>query len=339
MTRLQSTFNIMWLAILMVAASCLPALAAEQLQDLPGTSFNCEAHPWLEASPLGAESQAGYAAAEKLGMQVLNLSGIELHWPKSERSLLVMSGQYGDMEGSGGRQLETSICVGLSDRDMQVINLRGQRIPGFLSKLSAWPTQRGQDARLIIVVSFSDGYEDSQVLAFSVDGSGNVESVDTTNAHTQWGEYQLADLDDNGSYELLCYRNLDGSLGGLSYRSVRGYDAASNSYVPAAQQHKRFFELERDWLDWVIDTRPQVEANPMAYIQEEGTGAYYQAQYNGVSYGFDTIIFIDNAGYDREVARELGMRANDAFRKVRNYRDELNNWLSGGEMPATWGMR
>ncbi|MEZ5338728.1 MAG: hypothetical protein R3F46_10745 [bacterium] len=327
------------LAALLLLPATQPAQAAELLRAVSGPGFNCEAHPWLEAESLAADSQAGFSAAQELGMQLQNLSGVLLHWPKSERSLRVMAGQYGDMLGSGGQRLETSICIGLSDGEMHVINIAGSRIPGFLSKLSAWPTQRGSEARLVMLLSFTDGYEDASVLGFSVGADGVALPLDTSGAHTQWGEFQLADLDDNGSYELLCYRNLDGALGGLSYRSVRGYDYSANSYVPAAESHRRFFELERDWLDWVINTRAQVLSDPQRFTNEAGSGAYYQAEYQGVSYGFDSIVFIDNAGYDREQAREFDNQTRESFRKVKAYRDELDAWLAGGDPPRTWGMR
>ncbi len=327
------------LAMLLGLSWPCAAQAAEQLRELPGTVFHCELHPWLEGRTLGADSQAGYATAEELGMQVLNISGFMVNWPKSARSCRIFSGQYGDMLGSGGQPLETSICVGLSDNDMQIVDFGSSRTPGFLSKVAVWPDQRDADARLVVLASFSNGFEESAVRGFSVSPDGSVSMLEMSNASTQWGEFQVSDLDDNGSYELLCYRNLDGMLGGLSYRSVRGYDQASGGYLPAAQQHRRFFELERDWLDWVIDTRSLIIANPLSYFNEEGSGAYYQAEYKGMSYGFDTVIFIDNAGYDRNVARDADFQAREAFRRVRNYRDELNEWLAGGETPATWGIQ
>lgn len=327
---------------LIMAIGCLAivhhAEAAEQLREVPGTSFNCTVHPWLEPQILGEQSQAAYAVAEQLGMDVVNISGMQVHWPKSSRSCLIFSGQFGDMQGSGGRPIETSICIGLSDNEMKTVDLGAQRVPGFLSKVAIWPDSRSEDANLIVLASFSEGYEESRVLGFSVSTSGETTQISTSNAHTQWGEFQVADLDDNGTYELLCYRNLDGMLGGISYRSVRGFDPSSNRYIAAAEQHRPFFQREREWLDWVISTRESIVANPTAYLNEEGGGAYYQAQYNGISYGFDSIVFIDNAGYDRETAAQARNAAQEAFRKVRKYRDELVSWLAGGDVPATWGM-
>lgn len=327
------------LVLALIAATPLAAWPAEQLRTLEGPSFNCEIHPWLEGNHAVIDSQASYAAAEQFGINVLNMSGLRLQWPKSERSIYIFSGQYGDMVGSGGRPLETSICIGDGDSDMRLLGGGDWPVPGFLSKLSVWPDQRSAQANLVVLASFSEGYEDSRVIGFRISPAGEVSPVDTGNAHTQWGEFQVADLDDNGTYELLCYRNLDGMVGGLSYRSVRDYDVSASAYVPAPERHRRFFEREVDWLDWVVSTRDQVMADPAAYLTEEGSGAYYQATYNGVSYGFDTIVFVDNPSYDRDVARQAEYAATEAFRRVRRYRDELRQWLQGGEQPPTWGMR
>ena len=322
------------------AVLCLTqsAHAADRLRELSGTPFYTETHPWLEASSLDEQDQSSFAAAELLGQRVVNISGIGLTWPKSKRRCAILAGQYGDMRNSDGEALATSICVSVSDGAMQIVNLNGERTPGFLSKLAVWPDSRSPEARLLVLASFSGGYEDSSVLGFCINPDGSISRLDTGNAHTQWGEFQVADLDDNGSYELLCYRNLDGRLGGLSYRSVRGFDAANDSYKPAAEQHLRFFELQLDWLDWVIRTRDMIVANPAQYFSEQGQGNFYTAEYNSERYGFDTIIFIDNPDFSREQSTLAQTDSREAFRRVKQYRDELAGWLNGGPLPGTWGL-
>jgi hypothetical protein len=316
-----------------------PARAADQLREVNGTPFFTECHPWLEAHALTDQDETMFAAAQLLGRTVVNISGISLTWPKSKLSCSILAGQYGDMRNSSGEELATSICVSGRENSMQIVPLDGSmRSSGFLSKLTIWPISRSADARLVILASFSNGYEDATVSGFSIDPDGTVEEISTGNAHSQWGEFQVADLDGNGSYELLCYRNLDGQLGGLSYRSVRAYDPATNAYTPAAEQHRRFFELQLNWLDWVISTRDAIVANPNQYYREQGNGNFYSATFNGEEYGFDTIVFIDNPEFSREQSQLARDQARDAFRRVKQYRDELTAWLAGGDMPATWGM-
>lgn len=315
------------------------AQAAELLREVNGTPFFTECHPWLESRALTEQDQPVFLAAQKLGQTVVDISGISLNWPKSQLGCGILVGQYGDMRGSNGAELATSICVSMAEDSIRIVDFDGaQKTPGFLSKLTVWPSSRSAEARLVVLASFSNGYEEATVRGFSIDPDGTVLPVSTGNANTQWGEFQVADLDDNGTFELLCYRNLDGQLGGLSYRSVRGYDAAANAYVPAAEQHQRFFELQLSWLDWVIRTRDTIVANPTQYFREQGNGNFYIAEYNGEQYGFDTIVFIDSPGFSREQAQQAEEQSRQAFQRVKKYRDEIKAWLAGGEMPATWGM-
>jgi hypothetical protein len=189
-------------------------------------------------------------------------------------------------------------------------------------------------------MSFASSDPDPVLDAGYIDAEGNWHFVELGGAKSLGGAYELRDLDDNGSYELLTQRHLDGWNGGITYTAVRTYDAATRRYAPAPEQFREFFAGELRFYDWVLSTREQMLENPERFLSGEPRGWYFAADYEGRMVGFDSLVPLE----DNEIAGgdigQWNMRVDSAVRRVTEYRDQLKAWLDGGSVyPTAWQMK
>lgn len=289
----------------------------------------------MELNLLPVEDQAGYVIADVLPASVISMDLLELRWPKSDNIAVVAVAQ-----SSGGlgaeQQLLSHVAVLVPGHEPVALNLDQFSASGFVARLCVWPTEPSARAELILLFAFSWGWQDSSVLAFRLAPDGGVTPVDTTGANTLFGWFEAVDLDGDGTFELVTSRNLDGTIGGFFYHAVRAYDPVSSSYTPQPERYRDYFAGELAWLDWVISTRAAIQADPEPYMGNTGVGPVYRAEYQGIVYGFDSIVEVPSLPGDELRLDDYNAQRREAFDLVREYRDDLKQWLSGGEYPAAW---
>ena len=119
--------------------------------------------------------------------------------------------------------------------------------------------------------------------------------------------------------------------------NIRG---AQDAYAANPESYKEYFESELAWLEWVLETRDRIQANPQDYFSEEGGGHVYVAEYEGVSYGFDSIIELPQTFTGIKDIPAYNRERREALRLIRDYRDQLSAWLKGsGGYPDAWGIQ
>ena len=260
---------------------------------------------------------------------------IELRWPKSNQTLVICS----VMANVLPRQQQPSsshIAILVEDNDPQLIEFSEEIQQGMLTRMCIWPTSISPDASLVVLLSYTAGWNDALITGFEVNPAGDIHPVNLGNALTLFGWFNLQDLDDDGSYELITLRSLDGNVAGFTYNAVRKYDAASRTYLPEPDVYREFFESELDRLEWIIQTRHLIQAHPEKYLSNEIEGYAYVAEYQGQQYGFDSIIELPETYTGLRDVAAYNSDRREAFNLVKKYRDELKAWLEGGTYPATW---
>lgn len=289
----------------------------------------------MKVQMVPVEDQAGYQMADVLPMSVISMDMLQLKWPKSDNAAIIAVAQ-----SSGGlgaeQQLKTSIAVLVPGGKPTLLPLDEFSSNGFVARLCAWPTAINGQADLVILVAFSWGWQDATVMGFRIAPDGSITQIDTSGANTLFGWFDATDLNDDGRYELITSRNLDGTIGGFFYHAVREYDPATGSYVAKPDEFTGFFKAELDWLDWVISTRAEIQADPQPYLDKTGVGPVYRATYKGTSYGFDSIIEVPTLPDDEKRLDDYNAQRRAAFKLVKDYRDDLAAWLNGGAYPAAW---
>jgi hypothetical protein len=314
------------------------AAAANTLSEVAGAPFSIATHPRMPVRVLPPDSAAGMAFAGALPRDVSAIDLLEVKWPKSTRTCLVALGQQGAAYGQAQAQQGTAIAVAVNGANAVRVPLPADLAQGTVGRLCVWPCGLNEAAELVFLVALATGREDCRLIGFTVSPAGQISPVDTGVAATVYGWFECIDFDGDGLYELVTSRNLDGMPGGLCYHAVRSYDPGARKYAPAPDRCKPFFQTELNWLQWLLDTRDAMQANPGAYLNQAGVGPAYVAVYQGKQYGFDTLIELpegsnlvkDIAAYNSARRKALGL--------VRAYHDELAAWLSGGAYPSAWKM-
>jgi len=318
-------------------ADCLlsSALAETKMVEFDGASFPVAVEQHMQVKVLPVDDQAGYQLAEVLPASVIAMDLLQLKWPKSDTTAVVAVAQ-----SSGGlgaeQQLKSNVAVMVQGKQPVVVELDEFSSSGFVARLCAWPTQLSGAAELIVLVSFSWGWQDASVIGFRISPAGSVTPLDTSGASTLFGWFEAIDLDSDGSYELVTSRNLDGTIGGFFYHAVRAFDAASGSHAAKPEAFKDYFSNELAWLDWVVSTRAEIQGNPAQFLDESGVGPVYRATYQGTTYGFDSIVEVPSLPNDAEHFSDYNAQRREAFELVKAYRDDLAAWLDGGDYPAAW---
>lgn len=324
-----------FLAALLLAFAAASPATAQQLSEFDSMPFSLAVHPRMVARVLSADSAGALSFSGALPADTAAFDVLELKWPKSDLICRIAIGQTGAAFGKPGGEPRTVMAVSAAG-GASPVRLDPEAAKGTLGRLCVWPTTLDGTAELIVLASLSGGLQDSRVVAFAITPAGTVTTIDTSNAATVYGWFEARDLDGNGTYELITSRNLDGALGGLSYHAVRTYDPAAHKYLPAPEQYKAFMQAELDWLDWVLATRDAIQADPEAHVNQAGSGPMYVATYNGLQYGFDTLIELPASSTLVQDVAAYNAARREALGLVRKYRDELQTWLGGGDLPATW---
>jgi hypothetical protein len=323
-------------ALFAAAVIAQPALA-QQLNEFDSMPFSLAVHPRMVARVLSEDSAGALAFSGALPSDTAAIDILELKWPKSDLQCRIAIGQTGAAYGRPGDEPRTVMAVSTTG-GASPVPLDAEAAKGSLGRMCVWPTAEDGTADLIVLASLSGGLQDSRIIAFAISPTGAVTAIDTSKAATVYGWFEVRDLDNNGSYELITSRNLDGALGGLSYHAVRAYDAAAHKYAPAPDAFKSYMQTELDWLNWVLVMRDTIQADPEPYTNKTDSGPIYVAAYNGLQYGFDTLIELPLSSNLVTNVSAYNAARREALGLVRKYRDELQAWLNGGAYPATWKM-
>ncbi|MBN2082437.1 hypothetical protein JW859_09550 [bacterium] len=325
------------LTLLIVVLSPFMAKAEERLQEYQGTPFSLAAQRQLEIELLDHTSQPGYQMATLLPTSTTSVDIVGIRWPRSEQRCYLAIAHSG-----GGNQYATGpggdyLLLMAAGREAKPVPLSAGG-NGMVNRLCIWPTERSENAKLIILFSLTGSTYDATVYALAVNPDGTFTELDTGGALTLFGWFDCVDLDGDGSFELITSRNLDGTIGGFFYHAVRSLREDQQAYMGAPSGYLEYFEQELAWLDWVVETRGLIQADPTPYLNATGVGHAYVAEYNGRKYGFDSVIEVPLTFPGVENVSEYNQQRRDAFHLVMKYRDELAAWLNGGDYPATWKM-
>jgi len=320
----------------LLLAAMQPARAEQPTREFEGAPFSVAAPKQIGVQLLPLEAQAGFAAAAVLPGNASGMDLLEFRWPKSDAACVLAVARTDPAANQWDQPPQTNLAVIAGDKKAQALALEGGAIAGFLTRVGVWCTSTDATGEMVFLLSFGEGPVDSRVLGFSVQPTGEVQAIETGVARTQYGWFDLTDLDDNGTYELITTRNLDGMNGGFTFHAVRAYDAATRTYQPQPDSFKPYFEKDLAWLNWVVETRAAIQANPEPYLTKSILGNVYVAVYGKAPFGFDSVIEVPSTFPGIEDVAAYNRERRAAFELVRNYRDELKAWLGGGAYPPTW---
>ena len=325
---------VLTLAILIVRV----ASAEQRLGEFEGLPFSAAVHPRMPARIIPYDSPEGLQIARLLPPDITGMDIFEVHWPKSDQTIKLAVAQSGLSRGSAFEQMKSHLAIKVGNGDPQLVQLGGDAIEGIVVRICVWPTAIADDADLVVLLAVSAGLEDSRVLGFSVDVAGAASALNMYKARTLFGWFSTIDLDDDDRYELITSRNLDGTLGGFFYHSIRTYQPEEHTYIPDPDAYIDYFTGEREWLDWILTTQALIQASPTDYINPTGVGPTYVAEYEGTTYGFDSVILVPSES-DRVLDPEAyNESCRNALKLIRTYRDQLAAWLEGGDYPAIWNL-
>ncbi len=332
------------LALALIGLICArPAFAAPGLVELDIAPFSLACHPKLKLQMSKNQEQAQTNFAYIIPPDASALDVLELSWGKGHKASIAVA-QTTQPETASGSEVLTLVAVGFEDEDPQRIEIPAELRSGVLARMAIWPASSGPDAPLVVVMSFTSGMDDSTMAGFVLEPSGSGRMIDLSGARTLYGWFDVEDVGgpDDG-YELITRRNLDGTLGGFYYRAVRRFDAGLAAFVAEPSQYVDFFKEELKFMQWVVGTAAQVQATPNKFVSKDDFGPQYVAEYGGELYGFDMLMevpasFQMGGPGDRQgpTAEDLNKTARQALKYITDYRNELESWLAGGAMPATW---
>ena len=328
-----------FVAVVLSLALALPVQAEPPLKEVEGAAFSLAIHNKMNAVIEGRDSAEALQAASALPRDVSNIQVVKLSWPKAKTgpALIIADRGIAASPTDDGADHGTTLAVVLDDK-VHKLAVPADLAKGIISRLCVWPTSVGSDADLIFVSSFySFQSNDCGLFGFRVPQSGIPQVIDLGNAKSLFAWFELTDIDNNGSYELITSRSLDGVPGGLFYHAVREYDASANAYGAAPQVFREYYLEELAWLDWVVLTRAQIQAAPEQYIRTGNEGGYvFVGQYGETVYGFDSVVEVKPGFLGMEDVTEYNEQRRAAFTLVKDYRDQLKAWLDGGAFPVAW---
>lgn len=310
------------------------ALAEERLRDIDGAPPGLALHPWLEYSLHDHTHVSAQPFTPLLPADANSVSLVVAHWPRSEQVCRLAIVQHGvSLDGTGSPRTLLMVHAGKTEPELLALpDATGDA--GVLARLCIWPTSRDANAELVFLGAFSTQNQDSSVFGFKLTSSGMLSYLDLGGALTLYGWFDIIDLDSDSSFELVTSRNLDGTWGGFSYRSVRSY--SGTGYIAAPESYPDYFKAELVRINWIVEMRSKIQDNPMDYVNQSGIGPYYVAEFNDTRYGFDSIIELPTTALGVEDVPAYNAARRGAFKLIVNYRDELTAWLDGGDLPATW---
>jgi hypothetical protein len=318
-----------------LAAALLPVSghAQQKLIEVDGMPFSLCVASKMQAKLLPFEAPEAYSAASVLPANIVQLDVIEVTWPRSKRVLKLGVAEIGSQRTPATQRFSV-LSAGVGDDKPRLVELEDNPIAGKVSRVCIWPTA-GSDGELVVILTSTSNSSDSLVCAFKVATTGLVTTVDTSGARSAYGGFEVEDLDGDGLYELITLRNLDGMPGGFSYRAVRSYNGSS--YAPNPQGYKQtLFKAELAFFDWVVQTAEDIKLDPDPYLNRNHYGFFYVAEYQGILYGFDSLIEPANRAADAVRSNAHFPKQREALQRVVTYRNELRSWIAGGTPPAAW---
>ena len=334
--------NFKWTILLLAApAVCAllysPALAEQRLREFEGAPFSVGAQRQIAVRLLPIEAQAGFGAAAAMPPGITGMELIEFRWPKSDRSCVLAVGSAAPAP-QAAEPPRSYLTLVVGD---QCISLPAElaAVNGFISRVAVWPTTSSESADLVMLYSIGEGGADSRLFGIVLTAALEVQAVDCGSARTLYGWFDLIDFDDDGAFELLTTRSLDGVDGGFTFHAVRAYDATARTYRPQPDAFKPYFERELTWLSWVLETRAKIQADPAPYLNPTQLGHVYVASYENVQYGFDSIIEVPATFTGVTDVKAYNAERRKAFTRISGYRDQLQAWLEGGAYPELWGLK
>lgn len=310
--------------------------ASEPLQEIEGLPFTLAVHPWLKPRLATMSDQAAFSLARVLPSTTVEMDILALSWPKSELACWLAVANSMPRGAAAGSPMLEHLAYKIGDGEPGNATLRGQRAGARLNRVVIWPTAKSVDADLVCVCSLATDDEDAQVVGFVIGSDGGVSELDTGGALTLYGWFDARDLDNDGLYELITSRNLDGTWGGFFYHAVRAFEPGTRAYVAKPDPFYDYFAQEKAWLDWVVEMREIIQAQPAEHLNQSGIGYAYVAEYEGRNYGFDSIIEVPLTFTGVGDVEEFNRGRREAFELIAGYRDELGVWLEGGPSPPTW---
>ena len=326
--------------IILISALALPTLAYAQawlVEDELSTPFQLARQRQIGVATLSFDSQEGFALASALPPTTSGLDVVEFKWPKRQLTCQLGIGQTAQEYGQQFAMPKTYLAIKVADGEPRIVPGIEQGLDGVVARVCVWATELSGEAELVLLFTCSEGPDDSIVRGFSVNPDGAVTEVNTQQAATLYGWFECADLDGDGNFELITSRSLDASPGGFFYHAVRAYDAAQSAYVAAPDAYREYFAEELAWLDWVLSTRDLIQANPQQYMNQQQYGHIYTADYDGVTYGFDSIIELPETFTQLPDIDEYNDQRRESLRLIQVYRDELRAWLEGSSgYPSAW---
>jgi len=312
-----------------------PALAEQRLTESDQAPFGLAVHHWLPVELQDHTSPAGYRLAQALPPTMVAMDVVRLRWPRSDQECYFGVAQLGEIVGYQSQASGCALALMVGDGEPKRLALPAGA-DGMLNRLCVWPTARSTDAELVFLFTLASASADTPVYGYSLNAQGELRELDTGGALTLYGWFEAVDLDEDGSFELVTSRNLDGTLGGFFYHAVRSYQPEAARYVGNPEGYQDYFRNQLAWLNWIVDTRALIQQNPAPYLSTTGIGYIYVAAYEGRRYGFDSVIEVPAAYTEVGDVQQYNQQRRDAFRLVVTYRDELTAWLEGGPYPATW---
>ena len=321
-------------------AVATPVQAQGELDEFAGTKLPLAIHDALRLEVLPPDVPAAREMAEAFPQPVEDQVVLRLFWPRgdswsADTPRIVMAV---GVAGLTADALTTYLLM--QSPDGSLYQLEHQDGNGELGRLCVWPNGAGGEGGLLLMYSMYRPDADNEVHGYAVMDSGEVWDIETGNAHTVNGWFSISDLDHDGSFELVTHRMLDGVPSGFTYRAVRSFDAQKLVFTSDPEPYTGFFQVELDWLNWVVGTRALIQENPERYMDREGAGPVFSDWYEGELFGFDSIIEVPvPEGPEFAHIEQFNRDRVRCFQRVVKYRDDLAAWLAGGAQPAYWNIR
>jgi hypothetical protein len=264
--------------------------------------------------------------------ELIGLDVLSIHWPEKSHPTEIAIGRTGQPQGKTQSQPYTVLTVRVGESEPRLL-FGGPPRAGLVNQIAVWP--KHDDSGLVLLISLASGASgDSPIYAFGISTAGEVHEINTGGAVSTYGGFETIDLDDDHNFELITTRNLDGMAGGFSYHAVR--TLAGNAYGPDPERFKAYFQAELAFLNWVVNTRGEIQADPERFMDKGLYGFLYAAPYQEVLFGFDSIVEVPDVPSAKHDHTEYNRLRREAYQRVVDYRDELQRWLGGGLRPTIW---
>lgn len=242
----------------------------------------------------------------------------------------------GWVETTQGPQEATQVLLVNSAGTVYSLPVDTARGNGNLERICIFPEQSNLE-KCLILLSFSQG-ANSPVFGFCLGADGQLWNVDCSSAKTLFGWFEIRDLNDDGSFELLTTRSMDGVPGGFSYSAVRAYQPDVLAFYPDPDSYLTYFKVELEWLDWVVATKDVIQLDPDSFVNPSDQGPFFLATYKGTKYGFDSIVELPVPEGNYYHLEQFNLERQVSFNRVKRYLAELQGWLDGGPYPLSWNL-